>query len=214
MATSKAAKGKARAMRKKTPAAKPAPRKKTAAVRKPAPRKKATAIRKKPAKRAPVRRVSGAKPATAAPAAKPTPARPVARPAAAKPTPTPPARPAAAKPMPTPPAPAAKPMPTPPAPAATPTPTPPAQLAPPGERIGVVTHYYSHLSVAIVRIDSGTLRVGDVIHIRGYTTDFSQRIESMELNHAPVTEAGLNDEFGMKVAAHAREHDVVYKVRP
>ena len=31
----------------------------------------------------------------------------------------------------------------------------------------VVTHYYSHLSVATLRLDSGTLRVGDVIHIRG-----------------------------------------------
>ena len=59
---------------------------------------------------------------------------------------------------------------------ATPTPTLPAQPAPPGERIGVVTHYYSHLSVATLRLDSGTLRVGDVIHIRGHTTDFSQRV--------------------------------------
>ena len=42
-------------------------------------------------------------------------------------------------------------------------PTPPAE---PGERIGVVTHYYSHLSVAIMRLESGTLRVGDVINIR------------------------------------------------
>jgi hypothetical protein len=47
-----------------------------------------------------------------------------------------------------------------------PTPSLAAQPAPPaepGERIGVVTHYYSHLSVAIIRLESGTLRVGDVI---------------------------------------------------
>src|SRR6516162_10161428 len=97
---------------------------------------------------------------------------------------------------------------------ATPTPTLQAQPAPPGERIGVVTHYYSHLSVAILRLDSGTLRVGDVIHIRGHTTDFSQRVESLEVNHAPVTEVGPNDDFGLKVVEHVREHDVVYKVRP
>jgi hypothetical protein len=65
---------------------------------------------------------------------------------------------------------------------ATPTPTLPAQPAPPGERIGVVTHYYSHLSVATLRLDSGTLRVGDVIHIRGHTTDFSQRVEAAAAN--------------------------------
>jgi putative protease len=97
--------------------------------------------------------------------------------------------------------------------AATPMPSPPAQPTPPGDRIGVVTHYYSHLSVAIVRLESGTLRVGDVIHIRGHTTDFSQRVESLEVNHAPVTEVGPNDDFGLKVVQHAREHDVVYKVR-
>jgi len=96
--------------------------------------------------------------------------------------------------------------------AATPMPTPPAQAAPPGERIGVVTHYYSHLSVATLRLESGTLRVGDMIHIRGHTTDFSQRVDSLEVDHAPATEVGPNDDFGLKVVQHAREHDVVYKL--
>ena len=97
--------------------------------------------------------------------------------------------------------------------AAKPMPSPPAEPAPPGDRIGVVTHYYSHMSVATLRLESGTLRVGDVIHIRGHTTDFSQRVESLEVNHAPATEVGPNDDFGLKVIQHAREHDVVYKVR-
>jgi Elongation factor Tu domain 2 len=88
----------------------------------------------------------------------------------------------------------------------------PTPLAEPGERLGVVTHYYSHLSVAIMRLESGTLRVGDVIHIRGHTTDFSQKVESLEVNQAPVTEVRPNEEFGLKVAEHAREHDVVFKV--
>lgn len=100
-------------------------------------------------------------------------------------------------------------------PAAKPRPAgPPAQPAPPGERIGVVTHYFSHLSVAVVKLDSGTLRVGDTIHFRGHTTDFRQRVESLEVDHAPVTEVGPSDDFGLKVIEHTREHDVVYKVRP
>ena len=98
-------------------------------------------------------------------------------------------------------------------PAATLVPGLPAQPTSPEERIGVVTHYYSHLSVATMRLESGTLRVGDVIHIRGHTTDFSQRVESLEVNHAPANEVGPNDDFGLKVVDHAREHDVVYKVR-
>ena len=82
------------------------------------------------------------------------------------------------------------------------------------QRIGVVTHYYSHLSVVAMQREPGTtLRVGDIIHIRGHTTDFSQKVESLEVNHAPVTEVGPNDDFGLKVIEHAREHDIVYKVR-
>ena len=91
----------------------------------------------------------------------------------------------------------------------------PATPAPlPGERIGMVTHYYSHLSVAVVKLDAGaTLRVGDGIHIKGHTSDFGQRVESLQIGHAQVEEVGPDDDFGLKVADHAREHDVVYRVK-
>jgi len=103
-------------------------------------------------------------------------------------------------------------------------PQPPAEtVAPPlrlprpvpaEQRIGVVTHYYSHLSVAALRLDPGsTLRVGDVIHVLGHTTDFTQRVESLEVDHKPVLEVAANDDFGLKVFQHAREHDDVFKVR-
>ena len=91
-------------------------------------------------------------------------------------------------------------------------PVSPPPLAP-GERIGVVAHYFGHLSVAVVKLESGTLRVGDTIHIRGHTSDFSQRVESLQIGHAPVTEVGPKDDFGLKVIEPAREHDVVYKVK-
>jgi len=94
-----------------------------------------------------------------------------------------------------------------------PTPPPPAESATSEERIGVVTHYYSHVSVAVIQLERGTLRVGDVIHICGQTTDFRQKVESLEVDHAPTTEVGPKDDFGLKVVDHAREHDVVFKVR-
>lgn len=83
---------------------------------------------------------------------------------------------------------------------------------PPGERIGTVTHYFSHLSVAIVQLENGSLREGDLVHIKGHTTDFRQRVESMELDHAHVGEAHMGQSVGLRVSDHAREHDVVYKV--
>ena len=108
----------------------------------------------------------------------------------------------------------AKPIPAKPAPVG-PTPTPrPPQPVPAEQRIGVVTHYYSHLSVAALQLDPGaTLRAGDLIHVLGHTTDFSQRVESLEVDRKSVLEVGPNDDFGLKVADHAREHDVVFKVR-
>ncbi len=93
-------------------------------------------------------------------------------------------------------------------------PQPPAapERAAPGERIGVVTHFYGEPSVAIVKLETGSLRVGDTIHIQGHTTDFSQRGDSLQVEHAPVDEVGPDDDFGVRVDQHVREHDVVYKV--
>jgi cytoskeletal protein CcmA (bactofilin family) len=90
---------------------------------------------------------------------------------------------------------------------------PPSRLAQTEQRIGVVTHYYDHLSVVAMQLNpDATLRVGDVIHIRGHTTDFTQQVESLEVNRAPVSEVGPNDDFGLKVIEHAREHDAVFKL--
>jgi putative protease len=108
---------------------------------------------------------------------------------------------------------APKPAPKPASKPVTPQPSP-APEAPPGDRVGVVTHYFGHLSVAVVKLDPNTiLRVGDRIHVKGHTSDFSQRVESLQIGHAAVEEVGPDDDFGLKVVDHAREHDVVYRVK-
>jgi cytoskeletal protein CcmA (bactofilin family) len=92
-------------------------------------------------------------------------------------------------------------------------PSRPAQPVPSEQHVGVVTHYYGHLSVVAMQLDPGAmLRVGDVVHIHGRTTDFTQQVESLEVNRAPVSEVGPNDDFGLRVIEHAREHDAVFKV--
>jgi len=98
--------------------------------------------------------------------------------------------------------------------AVTPAPSRPAKEASSEQRIGVVTHYFGHLSVVVMQLEPGAmLRVGDVIHIWGHTTDFKQKVESLEIDRAPVAEVGPKDDFGLKVIEHARENDVVFKVR-
>jgi len=80
------------------------------------------------------------------------------------------------------------------------------------EHVGVVIHYYSHLSVAIIQMERGTLRVGDSVHIKGHTTDFQQPVGSMEIDHVHVTNVVAQQIFGLRVSDHVREHDVVFKV--
>jgi translation elongation factor EF-1alpha len=79
------------------------------------------------------------------------------------------------------------------------------------KHIGQVTHYYRRISVAVLEL-SGGLKVGDVVHIRGHTTDFTQEVESMEIEHQKVHSVGPGADVALKVIEHARKGDAVYKV--
>jgi putative protease len=78
--------------------------------------------------------------------------------------------------------------------------------------IGRVTHYFDRPHAAVVKITSGELTVGDTIRIKGHTTDFSERVESLQVDHRPVERARTGDEVGLAVRERAREHDIVYRV--
>jgi len=80
------------------------------------------------------------------------------------------------------------------------------------EKIGVITHYFNKVGVAAIKITNGELKIGDTIHIVGATTDFKQKIDSMEINRNPVQSVKPGDDVGIKVKDRVREHDVVYKV--
>ncbi|MEW6403859.1 MAG: hypothetical protein AB1649_18855 [Chloroflexota bacterium] len=77
--------------------------------------------------------------------------------------------------------------------------------------IGRVTHYFSHLSVAVLSL-TDELKVGDTIHILGHVTDFVQTVGSMEIEHHTVKAVQPGDDVAIKVAEPARVHDTVYKV--
>jgi putative protease len=78
--------------------------------------------------------------------------------------------------------------------------------------IGKVTHYFSKAGVVAIQITQDVLRVGDVIHFKGHTSDFTQKIDSMQIDNAPVVEAVVGQVVGLRVKDHAREHDQVFKV--
>ncbi len=80
------------------------------------------------------------------------------------------------------------------------------------KEIGKVTHFYTKLSVAIVKLKD-KLKVGDKIHIKGHTSDFTQKVDSMEIEHKAIQEAKKGDVVGLKVKEHAREGDIVYLIK-
>lgn len=79
--------------------------------------------------------------------------------------------------------------------------------------IGIVTHYYSHIGVAVIQLNNGALKTGATIHIKGHVTDFTQSVESMEYEHQHIDHASAGQSVGLKVKDHAREHDIVFLVK-
>lgn len=82
------------------------------------------------------------------------------------------------------------------------------------ELIGKTSHYFGKVQVAAIELTDGSLAVGDTIHIKGHTTDLTEEIKSIQIEHEQVQSAKKGDSIGVKVSDHVREHDLVYKVLP
>lgn len=81
----------------------------------------------------------------------------------------------------------------------------------PEEEVGRVSDYFAKIGVAAIDL-TGTLSVGDIIHIKGHTTDFTQEVDSMQIEHQNVEKANPGDSIGIKVTDRVRDNDIVYKV--
>ena len=79
--------------------------------------------------------------------------------------------------------------------------------------VGKITHYFPHIPAGVVRVEKGTLRIGDTIHIKGPTTDFTQEVASMEIDHVPIRTSEKGKEIGLLVKERVRQNDVVYKIK-
>jgi translation elongation factor EF-Tu-like GTPase len=81
----------------------------------------------------------------------------------------------------------------------------------PEEVIGKVMDFFARPVVAGIDL-TGTMNVGDRIHIVGHTTDLELTVDSMQINNAEVKEAKAGDAVGIKVTDRVRKGDTVYKV--
>ncbi len=79
------------------------------------------------------------------------------------------------------------------------------------KEIGIITHYFGNISVGIIKLDA-PLKVGDTIHIKGAHDDFSQTIDSMQIEHEEVVSAKEGDLVGLKVIQQVHVNDKVFIV--
>jgi putative protease len=79
-------------------------------------------------------------------------------------------------------------------------------------QVGTVTIFFAKPSVAAIEVTSGALSIGDTVKIVGATTNFEQKIESMEIDRKPVQTATVGQAVGIKVKERVRPHDKVFKI--
>jgi translation elongation factor EF-Tu-like GTPase len=80
------------------------------------------------------------------------------------------------------------------------------------KKVGEVIKFFGKINVAAIRVTEGALKVGDTVHFVGHTTDFTETLDSIQIENKDVQEAGPGADIGVKVKEKVREHDVVYKV--
>ena len=78
--------------------------------------------------------------------------------------------------------------------------------------VGIITHYFGKINVAVLKVTEGEVKTSDTIHIKGKHTDFTQTIGSMQVEHKNMEVAKKDDEVGLKVDQPVHEHDEVYLV--
>jgi len=81
----------------------------------------------------------------------------------------------------------------------------------PEEEVGKVNDFFARPVVAGIEL-TGTLKVGDTIHIKGHTTDMEMVVDSMQIDNVNVQEAKAGDSVGIKVTDRVRRGDTIYRV--
>ena len=78
--------------------------------------------------------------------------------------------------------------------------------------VGKVADYFAHIGVVAIEVTAEGIKVGDTLRFLGHTTDFTQKITSMQVEHQAVEEAPVGSNVGIKVKERVRTHDQVMKV--
>jgi len=77
--------------------------------------------------------------------------------------------------------------------------------------IGKVIHYYDKIGVAVVKLEK-SLKVEDKVKFTKGDATFEQTIESMQLDHKPMTLGKKNEEVAIKVDQVVKSGTELYKL--
>ncbi len=75
--------------------------------------------------------------------------------------------------------------------------------------VGKIEHVYEKINVVTTTLKS-PVKVGDIIHIKGHTTDIVQAIDSIQIEHESVQKAKKGAGIGIKVRGTVRDNDAIY----
>jgi len=79
------------------------------------------------------------------------------------------------------------------------------------KKVGKVEHFYNGISVAVIKVGV-SIKKGDMISIEGPSTNFQQKVESMQIDRKDIAEAKKGQSIGMKVNDKVKPNDIVYKI--
>ncbi|WP_455464918.1 EF-Tu/IF-2/RF-3 family GTPase [Candidatus Hodarchaeum mangrovi] len=79
-------------------------------------------------------------------------------------------------------------------------------------KIGEIENFFSNISVAVLNVTDGTLKIGDRIKIKGATTDYEMQVKSMQIDRKDVTSVKAGQKVGIKVPDRVRPKDEVFLV--
>jgi hypothetical protein len=87
-----------------------------------------------------------------------------------------------------------------------------APAKPAGVKAGTITHFFTQIRVAVVRLDKPLL-TGEVVEIRRQEIVLGrEKIISMQINHIPVESAKKGEEVGMKISLVVKPGDELFKL--
>lgn len=81
----------------------------------------------------------------------------------------------------------------------------------PDFKVGRISHYYEKIGVAVLDLTDEVSK-GETIRISGHSNEFTQKVNSMQVEHAEIQTAKKGQSIGLKVDQPVKEGDEVYKL--